>query len=71
MNRDDLHPADAPNPLVWCERCRRHHRQHTFTQADHDAVITEASQRLADSIDERALFVVMANIAGRIGKKRP
>lgn len=49
--RDQLLPKGAPNPLVWCERCQRIHRYHTFTQEDYDNVIAEAAQGLADAID--------------------
>lgn len=53
--RESLHPADAPNPIVWCERCKRHHRQHTFTQRDYDTVTGEGAQKIADAIDAEAM----------------
>jgi hypothetical protein len=55
MNRDNLHPADAPNPIVWCERCQRHHRHYTFTQGDYDALIAKGAADLARAIDEAAI----------------
>ena len=57
MTRDDLHPADAPNPMVWCERCQKMHRQHTFTQADYDRVISEGAAALANAIDAEAMRI--------------
>ena len=53
FTRDHLWPADAPNPEVWCERCQKRHRQHTFTQADYDAVVSEGARNLADEIYRR------------------
>lgn len=57
--RSKLLPKDAPNPIVWCERCNKHHRYHTFTQEDYDSWVKAASKSLADSIDaklEKELF---------------
>ena len=49
----DIAPED--NPMVWCERCRKHHRQYTFTRADWHTVRDEAVDKLAAAIDADAL----------------
>lgn len=58
-----LLPSGAPNPIVWCERCQKMHRRHTFTQDDHDAIISKAAKDLADAID--------AEVAKRIYGVKP
>lgn len=47
--------ADADNPLVWCERCQKHHKKFTFTRADYDRVISQQARQLADAIDQQAI----------------
>lgn len=46
---------DHENPVVWCERCQRHHRRYTFTRAAFDRVISENAQELSDRIDAQAI----------------
>ena len=62
--REKLWPADAPNPAVWCARCRREHRQHTFTQADYDRMIYSGAQQLADAIDAKVADYVRRHVYG-------
>lgn len=61
MDRNDLH-SDAENYDVWCERCQRVHRYYTFTREDHDRVIAEGAQRIADDVDARAFAYAMRNL---------
>jgi hypothetical protein len=42
---------DEDNPVVWCERCQKHHRYYTFTRQDADRMIDQMA--LADSIDAK------------------
>ena len=53
--RDRLHTADAPNPIVWCNRCKREHRTYTFTQADFDRCMSDAVKALSDSIEDAVI----------------
>lgn len=53
--RDQLLPHGAENPDVWCERCQRIHKRHTFTQDDYDAVIAQGAKNLAAAIDKEIL----------------
>ncbi len=65
--RDSLLPKGAPNPIVWCERCQKHHRKYTFTQEDYDRIIQEGAKKLADEIDRRAAEDVYREVYGASG----
>jgi hypothetical protein len=44
---------DEDNPIVWCERCKTHHRYYTATRQDMQKIIDKMADGLADSIDKR------------------
>lgn len=60
--RSKLHPADAPNPIVWCERCQVHHRLHTFTQADYDRMLAEGAKRIQAEIDKQVTEAIRSSL---------
>lgn len=60
MKRTDFpNVKDEDNPIVWCERCKRHHRYYTFTQQDYDRIMDQHVAKLADAIDRRIFEKVM------------
>lgn len=46
---------DEDNPIVWCERCRKHHKYWTFTKQDYLAMMQDQVKKLAANIAEKAL----------------
>ena len=51
--------SDEDNPIVWCERCKKHHKYWTFTRNDYDKLIADQALKLAEMIDaeiEEKLF---------------
>lgn len=48
-------PRDADNFDVWCERCQKRHRYHTFTQEDYDRIVADSVKAMTDAIDARML----------------
>ena len=47
--------ADADNPIIWCDRCQRHHRRWTFTRSDYDRMIAKSVDTMAARIDKEIL----------------
>ena len=43
--------SDEDNPIVWCERCKKHHKYWTFTRNDFDNLIADQAFKLAEMID--------------------
>ena len=62
--RDQLLPKGAPNPIVWCERCQKHHRKYTFTQEDYDDIVKESARKMAEEIDRRAVEAILKELDG-------
>jgi hypothetical protein len=57
---------DEDNPIVWCERCQKHHKRYTFTRQDLDRVVQQQAKALADAIDAR----IVAELYGSIDDHR-
>ena len=61
MERPDL-PNPASNPVVWCDRCQRHHKRYTFTQDDLIHIVADGAATLAEQIDADGLRLALERI---------
>jgi hypothetical protein len=44
---------DEDNPVVWCKRCQKYHKQYTLTRHDFDQTVERMADLLAQSLDAR------------------
>lgn len=57
-----LLPKDTTNPIIWCERCQKHHLKYTFTQEDCNRIVSEAVTKLTTEIDARAARLLISDL---------